>query len=304
MVLTISLIFGVALAYFGPLLLRRALDRSGSLDVPPVPETPDPYRIAYLRGGENEVIRLMLFDLVRRGHLEVIETKRLALAERRLRRSETAPEDDELTDIERRMVGCFIEARKPVEVYRGEIPALVRRDFGAEKTELARDHMLIPEAVDRRLSGADYAIAGAGCVMGFALGVNALGHAAWGIGLVVLFLLARKLIKRHMRRTGHMSALGRKYLASLQAAFANAKTPVSGAKTASADRFRDDPLLSVGLYGSAVLMGSDYHAFAHMIPADLTGGIGMETGFAVDGGGGFGGGDGGGGCGGGCGGGG
>ena len=84
MVLTICLIIGVLLAYFGPVLLRRAMDRTGNLDVPPVPESPDPYRIAYLRGGENEVLRLMLFDLVRRGHLEMTETKRLASIDRRL----------------------------------------------------------------------------------------------------------------------------------------------------------------------------------------------------------------------------
>ncbi len=299
MVLTICLVLGLALAFFGPLLLRRALDRTGGLGVPPVPDAPDPYRIAYLRGGDGEVIRLMLFDLVRRGHLEMIETKKFASTERRLCRSETAP-DDELTDVEHRVVGFFATARRPVEIYRSDIPALVRRGADGQKNDLIAARMLIPEAVDRRLSSADYVIAAAGCVIGFALGVVVFDHAAIGIALAVVFVVARRLFKRHMRRTGHMSALGRKYLSALQDAFADMKTPAPAAQ-GPAGRGRDDPLLSVGLYGSAVLMGTQFDGFVHMIPADPASGFGMEAGFGGDGGGGFGGGDGGGGCGGGCG---
>ena len=300
MVLTICLVVGLALAFFGPLLLRRALDRTGGLGVPPVPDAPDPYRIAYLRGGDGEVIRLMLFDLVRRGHLEMIETKRFASTEHRLCRSEAAPEDDEPTDVERRVVGFFAAARKPVDIYCSEIPELVRRGADAEMNDLIAARLLIPEAVDRRLSNADYVIAAAGCVIGFALGVVVFDHAAIGIMLAVVFVVARRLFKRYMRRTGHMSALGRKYLAALQDAFADLKAPASAARD-PAGRGRDDPLLSVGLYGSAVLMGTQFDAFAHMAPHDPAGGFGMDAGFGGDGGGGFGGGDGGGGCGGGCG---
>ena len=299
MVLTICLILGVALAYFGPVLLRRALDRSGGRDMPPVPETPDPYRIAYLRGGEGEVMRLMLFDLVRRGHLEMTETKRLASTEHLIHRSETAPEHEELSDVERYMVGFFANSRKPAEIYRSDLTEQIRRGSHAKRTDLMREHMLIPEAVDRRLTGADYLIAALGCILGVALGVVMFDHAGIGVGIAVLFLIARKLVKRHMRRTGHMSALGRKYLAALQEAFADNKSAAPAAP-GLAGRYRDDPLLSVGLYGSVALMGTPYDGFAHMAPHDAAGGFGTEAGFGGDGGG-FGGGDGGAGCGGGCG---
>ncbi len=286
MVLTICLILGVALAYFGPVLLRRALDRTGGLDIPPVPETPDPYRIAYLRGGEGEVMRLTLFDLVRRGHLEMTETKRLTSTERRIHRSERAPEDNELSDVELYMVGFFANARNPAEIYRSGIHELLRRGSHAEKTDLTREQMLIPEAIDRRLSGADYLIAALGCLFGIALGVFAFDHAGIGVGIAILFLVARKLVKRHMRRTGHMSALGRKYLAAMQDAYADMKSAAPVAQ-GPAGRGRDDTLLSVGLYGSAALMGTQYAAFVHMVPHDPAGGFGMEASFGGDGGGGF-----------------
>jgi uncharacterized protein (TIGR04222 family) len=300
MVLTISLVLGLALAYFGPILLRRLLDRTGRLDTPPMPDAPDPYQIAYLRGGEAEVLRLTLFDLIHRGHLEMHETKRLASSQLRLQRSETAPRDDTLSDIERRLLEFFRISRSPNELNRSDIPDLVRRHCLDQKAALTREHMLIPEAVDQRLSSADFLIAAAGCVLGIALGMVVFDHLGIGVGIAILFLFARKLIKWHMRRSGHMSGLGRKYLASLKEAFADLGP--AGAHSAKSPRaFRDDPLLSIGLYGSAVLMGTEFAAFSHMTAFDSGGGFGIDSSFGGDGGG-FGGGDGGaGGCGGGCG---
>src|SRR3712207_6649261 len=46
-----------------------------SMALPPllIPSQPDPYEIAYLRGGTNEVTRLAIFDLLQRGYLEMNE---------------------------------------------------------------------------------------------------------------------------------------------------------------------------------------------------------------------------------------
>src|SRR5262249_28454252 len=38
---------------------------------PRLPTDPDPYEVAYLRGGENEVTRLAVFGLIQRGYLEI-----------------------------------------------------------------------------------------------------------------------------------------------------------------------------------------------------------------------------------------
>ena len=51
-------------------------DPSESSSIPQVPSVVDPYEIAYLRGGENEIIRLVILDLIQRGYLErVAKTK-------------------------------------------------------------------------------------------------------------------------------------------------------------------------------------------------------------------------------------
>src|SRR3954471_20036611 len=54
---------------------RRA-DRSEALGPEPIPGKPDPLEIAYLRGGENEAARLVVFDLLSRGHLRIQQTKK------------------------------------------------------------------------------------------------------------------------------------------------------------------------------------------------------------------------------------
>src|SRR6516164_5428580 len=54
--------------------IRRA-DRTKDLELPPIRGKVDPYEIAYLRGGENEVTRVAIASLIQRGLLQIIEKK-------------------------------------------------------------------------------------------------------------------------------------------------------------------------------------------------------------------------------------
>jgi uncharacterized protein (TIGR04222 family) len=67
----------------------------------------DANEVAYLRGGENAVLTVALFDLVQRGHLEVIETKKWLSTERRLSVAANPPSHDVLTEAEQDLVGRF-----------------------------------------------------------------------------------------------------------------------------------------------------------------------------------------------------
>ncbi len=62
----------ITMVVAGCWLALRSTDPS-SLPPPPIPVQPDPYEIAYLRGGPNEVTRLAIFSLLQRGYLEVQE---------------------------------------------------------------------------------------------------------------------------------------------------------------------------------------------------------------------------------------
>src|SRR2546421_9539199 len=69
------------------------LDSTAGAPPPPIPANPDPYEIAYLRGGENELVRVLIFHLIQRGYLETID--------RKIQRTTNPPSDADLTELER-----------------------------------------------------------------------------------------------------------------------------------------------------------------------------------------------------------
>src|SRR2546421_11934242 len=68
------------------------LDSTGSAP-PPIPPSPDPYEIAYLRGGENELTRVVIFHLIQRGYLQTTL--------RKIERTLNPPDNSALTELER-----------------------------------------------------------------------------------------------------------------------------------------------------------------------------------------------------------
>lgn len=66
-VLFYSTFIGVTLV-ISTYLLR---DKTASVPLPSIQEKPDPYEIAYLRGGEKEVLKLVTVSLIQLGYLEI-----------------------------------------------------------------------------------------------------------------------------------------------------------------------------------------------------------------------------------------
>lgn len=309
MMLTLYLI-AIAVALMAPILVSTILDRSNARPVPPVPDSPDPFRIAYLRGGENEVVRLMLFDLVRRAYLTIIADDGAKAKDRMISRADEPPAYDELSVLEASLVGFFEVAKKPTEIYRSHIPGLVRRSFESEQDDLVQMNMLIPQAVESKMITADRAAMVLGCMVGFGLGFVHFDSAAAGLAIAALFFFGQRKVDRFLSRRRRVSKLGRKYISAIQAAFEDMK---SKASQPSAKDDRNALLLPVGFYGTSVLIGTPYDAYHYLYPYAIVGGLGFGSEFSGgcgaaggaggwSGEGGFGGGDGGfGGDGGGCG---
>lgn len=69
-----ALICLAAILYVRYRLPKRVL-RTADEDNPKIPDRPDPYEIAYLWQTENELLSLVIFNLVRRGYLTLIQTR-------------------------------------------------------------------------------------------------------------------------------------------------------------------------------------------------------------------------------------
>jgi uncharacterized protein (TIGR04222 family) len=81
---------------------------------PEIPIHPDPYELAYLRGGANEVIRVALFAMIEDGVIELVEEKksRFSAKTTRLRVAADVDKPDEFHPVEREL---FKACRSPIE---------------------------------------------------------------------------------------------------------------------------------------------------------------------------------------------
>src|SRR5687767_12547872 len=94
--------------------LFRLRDPTRLMSAPSVPPELDPYEVAYLRGGENEVIRLVILDLIQRGYLQ------REVASDYICRSGRAPDARHLGNLERAVFSWFHSSRTAEEIFKDD----------------------------------------------------------------------------------------------------------------------------------------------------------------------------------------
>ena len=292
---------------------RRALRRrdwTGAAPAPPVPPAPDPYEIAYLRGGESELLRTVIFNLVQKGHLRVSRWGK----ESRIERADAAVDRHALPPLERRVYNWFVGPHRPHEIFQHNGLAREVQAFCATyEQRLKQEHLLMPEEV--RQAAARFWLAGAALIVGlggYKLFI-ALSRGRHNVAFLIVIAIVSLIILTKLCRTPRLSARGRDYLARLQMAFERLKSRPVAAHTAAEENATaaapafasaDPTLLVVGLYGVGALAGTPYHdyheTFRHSSASSSPGGCASSSGSGCGSSGGDGGGScGGGGCGGG-----
>ncbi|MBC7931057.1 MAG: TIGR04222 domain-containing membrane protein, partial [Rubrivivax sp.] len=139
--------FVIGLTLLACWLARRALDWTGGMPTPTIPHNPDPHEIAYLRGGENEVTRSVIFALVQKGHLQVSQQGNDHFvgqaAEQTERRS--------LSTIERRTLDWFTLPQKTSEVFRnGALASQLKPFCSAYEQRLKSEQLLTTDEMRLR----------------------------------------------------------------------------------------------------------------------------------------------------------
>lgn len=232
----------------------READTTGSLSPLPILHPPDPYRIACLRGGRNEVARLVILSLVERGFLR-IEGDRIVQQKRQA-------DPASLTPMERTCYGFFAEPRSAKDVFSARSPASLvaglcdqhEREFQAqqlmptEEWKSAKLWIAFQAAAVITILGA-YKLA-----VALAKGRTNVGFliALWVIGMIVVLVMAR---------TPRLSRRGRQHLADWRVAFDHFK---SGAPQAQAGAVNPALLLAVGVFGVGVLAGGPLDPYRRM----------------------------------------
>ncbi len=286
----------IVLTVVGCWLARRSSDPTTTLAPPPVPPNPDPYEVAYLRGGENEVTRVAILSLIQRGYLRATQTPKHLLAsagEEHLAHAPDHPDPRHLTPMERAVFGWFATAHTAGEIFQStELTSRIQAYCLPYDSHLKSQRLLMPPEA----SQSAWNIGRTGALVILGLGGYKLALALMKGRTNVAFLILMGLLSLVplvlVCRTPRISSRGRAYLERLQLAFDRLK-----GRAASLAQGGVDPnlLLLVGLFGVGVLAGTPYDYYQKMFHKAASSGGSCGGGCGSCGGGG---GDGGGGCGG------
>jgi uncharacterized protein (TIGR04222 family) len=268
----------------GAYLFVAAQDTTGAQRPPATPSVIDPYELAYLRGGTNEVVRTAVYSLRQQGLVEV-ETGRI-------RASGSKPQD--LTSIERRVYEAILSTQKIATLFSRDMRQTIERLCGAYQQRLSAQQLLAPPEIRET---ALLALTVAGILLAALAGYKiwaALAHGHSNLGLLVgEATVAFFALLWIYRRTAQVvaSKRGKAFVAQIQLAYSGRGSAVFGASAGGAGRAAagSSALLMVGLFGFGVLRGTPDAALAKAF---------AQSSGSGDSGGSCGGGDGGGGCGG------
>jgi len=253
--------FFIIAVIIGFRVLRSRHDRTEHLAVPPIPNNPDPFEIAYLRAGANELARAIVFSLVQKNLLEILNEEKIS----RICPTNAAFERRGLQPIELTALEWFDANRQPKELFQKNGLAEKLKPFGETfQARLEMQHLLPAEETKRRntrLAVQAFLIFGGIGAYKFAA---ALYNGYTNIGVLIFIFLTGIFALGLAAKMPRLTRLGKIYLERLQLAFDKIKpsnhyanlnsSPVPSATFAAVDPF----LLSVGVFGGAALAGTIY----------------------------------------------
>ena len=288
--LVIYAILAVVVLVAAFLFIERQ-DVTGDRPPPAIPPVVDPYELAYLRGGINEIVRTAVYALRQQGLVEITEKTRIRA---------TGFSAQQLNAIERAVLATIAPAPRIAALFGDKnLRNNLERLCEGYQRRLSAEQLLTPPEV-RGAARLTMVVAGALLIALAAYKIAAAAmHGRSNIGFLcieatVAFVVMIWMLQRV--NASHASKRGKDYLAKVQLAYSGHLGAVRGAATRSIPggaAIGGSALLMVGLFGFAILKDTPDAALAKAFA--------QSSGAGGDGGGSCGGGDGGGGGCGGCG---
>ncbi|WP_197532900.1 TIGR04222 domain-containing membrane protein [Symmachiella macrocystis] len=267
-------------------------DSTRDLPLPKIPENPGPYKAAFLRGGENEVTRLLIFDLIQRGYLVLNEAKKILVFETQpsqIKRAADHPSPRHLSAMRREVFDYFSSPLAAGEIFKS-LPNELNSYFEDWQDELEQSQLLTSSSqvkfdVPTFLVGG-LIIVGLG---GFKLAV-ALSAGRTNVGFLIAIGAISLLVLAAICQLPRLSQRGKRYLEELQLAFGKLQDRVKASEGINATSEPDPALLlTMGIFGVTILEGTAYSSFHDMFKQAAAGGSGGCGGGCGGGGGGCGG---------------
>ena len=272
-----------------------AADTSLSRPLGPVSVDDDPYEVAYLRGGGNELLRFAIFDLTRRGYLRICDPPQKGKPPTSIVQTGLAGTAN-LTGFQREIVAWYAVPHTPPELFKSSLPAAAAA-FGASNFQPrleAESFYSTAQACSTATLVRLYGALGLTLLVAYRLYVAILkGHNnVWFLAALTVLALVLLLM---WTRVPRLSRRGRTYLQRLETALRPGQfaPAVAGAAVLP---------IAIAATGLAALAGTEYAPMGRLFPQRRsTASSGSCSGGCGGGSSGSGGGSCGSGCGGGCG---
>jgi uncharacterized protein (TIGR04222 family) len=244
---------------------KKSLDWTSKLPPLQIPANPDPYEIAYLRGGENEVARSVIFSLTQRGYL--IHTKDFIKNESLFQRAETIPDIRFLTPMEKKVLYFFASPKTTKEVFESNGVNEIAQEFcGSYEERLRSEKLLTPTDIQETVTRNSFIAALVILGFGSFKFIAAIAHGRFNVIFLIIMAVVGIVILGRNSKLPRLSQRGRDYLEALQVAFArlkNSSTMKHEERLLSSPTFAgvDPMLLMVGVFGIGALSGTSYDYF-------------------------------------------
>lgn len=247
-------------------IAKRLIDRTDRLPSPAIPHKIDPYEIAFLRGGINELARSVVFSLVQNKFLEVSNSGKDSFISRS--KDQVA---GNLRNIEKITLDWFGETRNAKDIF-GKSGLVVQLKSFADvyATSLEQRQLLTSDESAAGFSMFKWigilSIAAAG---GYKM-IAALMNGRFNITFLVILGVIGVIAARYVSKLPRMTKLGNAYLERLQLAFGELKVRATRESAAVGQQMPSaqttfagvDPLLlSVGVFGGSILAGTMYDSY-------------------------------------------
>lgn len=256
-------VFGlvVILVLAAAYLCIRFADRTDRRPPPPVPQNPDAMEVAFLQGGVNQVIRMLIYDLAQRGFVALA-------AEDHVIATQKQPQPDELNAMETRLLEAVQAKPKAHALFEDRrLRRWLLERLAPLRAKLAAEQLIKPKSVKIWRRRAQ--VGGTLIIVGLALAKISVDWVAGknvaylvfltGASVACLFALAYVLTRTHASRRGHayLDAMRLAYGGRLKEAVGHIGSPGPEARA-----FHGAALFLIGLYGFAPLKGTTEAMFA------------------------------------------
>lgn len=248
-------------------LVKTQFDQTNRLPLPSIPSQIDPYEIAFLRGGANEVARSVIFSLLQKGFIEIDNS----VTPTAIKKTQNPTNTGSLNQIEQITLGWLGVSREPKEFFGSSGLVKQLEMYGRTyQGRLEQQQMLTSDETRTSFSPVKWSVYLLILLFGGYKAVAAIVHGKYSIIFLIILTIVGLLIAKAVSKLPRLTKLGKSYLERLQTAFDNLKhtsqaayIPSNQAKVAPQTTFGgvDPLLLSVGVFGAGILAGTVFDSY-------------------------------------------